>query len=141
MADYNENHIWVGRGNDNCTDPKFLRNQISTTIEDLNVERFKFETFDQKKEIRYHNDSAFIRKKTFFKKTVCHTLTIPRNIVKLGIEKLTVNLKSMSTLKVILHQQGLLFSDMPDSSPFVEISPPITAAGYGVPIGKLDLIF
>ena len=120
LNDYITNSRWIGSGNTNCSNPNVLRRQISTTIADLNIERFQIRTFDQNLHVMYPNDSTLSWTKLhedFL--IVCFSMKLPDKILDLGIKTINVHTNNGPYLIVYAHLEGLLSTDLPDSSPEV----------------------
>ena len=68
----------------------------------------------------------------------CHTMTFPESIVELGISSLHIYMKSLGYPYIKWHEDGLLYTDMPDSCP--EIDMPLSKGkGYYIPISHETL--
>ena len=140
--DYVEKNIWVGQGHANCTDPKVLSDQINFGLNDLQSEirYFKIRTYENfALPAMYPNDSRlYWTSRTLHFSMTCHTMTLPEAIVKLGIDTLIILFKSWPSLAIIWHEDGLLYSDMPDSSPEFAFD----GTGYYIPFRHetLDLL-
>lgn len=131
LDDYITNSQWVGSGNANCSSPKILRNQVSATIEDLSIEKFRIQTFDQNFYVIYPNDSSLSWTKLhedFL--LVCFTMKLPEEILDLGIRTINVDTNNGPHLIVYVHLEGLLSTDLPDSYPEVYH----TGYGYSIPV-------
>ena len=114
--DYVKKNHWVGTGYRNCTDPALLRNQITLSVRDMRIQKIIIETFDQEFYEKYHNDTSLKWTKLFIdSQRVCYTMTLPQGLVKLGIYRITVRFYDYPELETYIHQEGLLFTDMPDS--------------------------
>ena len=114
--DYVKKYHWVGTGYRNCTDPALLRNQITLSVEDMRIQKIIIETFDQEFYEKYPNDTSLKWTKLFIdSQRVCYTMTLPQGLVKLGIYRITVRFYDYPELETYIHQEGLLFTDMPDS--------------------------
>ena len=124
----------MGTGNTNCTDPKTLRKQIGTRLIDLGFEGFSIRTFDQALHFLYPNDSSLTWTPTYRKKlNDCLTLSMPENLIKLGINIISIFIHDppFLNLKVYVHQNGLLFSpDFPDAWEQIEVS----GEGFVIPV-------
>ena len=143
--DYLEKNIWVGKGHANCTDPKVLREQIIYGgLDDLKMEIdiFYLLTYDKSQLnsfefAMYPNDSRIQWKSIIANSwyTTCHTMTLPETLVELGIWSFRINFDwHPSSLVLFWHEDGLLFTDMPDSCPAI-----IMDNGYYIPIGHETL--
>ena len=132
--DYVTDRIWTGKGNKNCSDPIMLRRHITANIEDFNIEKFRIVTFDQQMIIKYSNDTSLkwkMLQTTFY--SVCHTLTLSEELIKLGIHTIYVDIKNSSittVLQVFVHLDGLLHTDLPDAA--AEVYHP--NHGYSIPV-------
>lgn len=114
--DYVEQYHWVGTGNRNCTDPELLRNHITLSVKDLRIQKVIIETFDQEFYEKYFNDTSLEWTKIFIESLrVCYTMKLPKDLVKLGIYQITLRFYDYPELEAYIHQEGLLFTDMPDS--------------------------
>ena len=141
--EYMEKNIWVGQGHTNCTDPKVLRDQINYGLDDLKMEIKVFVILTYNTSLQYGyfkmypNDtilqwtSSMRRSATY----TCHTMTLPKAMVELGIYNFYIYFESAPSLLVYWHEDGLLSTDMPDSSPFITIN----KTGYSTPIGHETL--
>ena len=115
--DYVKSYQWVGKGNRNCMDPELLRNQITLAVKDLRIRKIIIETFDQELYEMYPNDTSLEWDKTHIDSLrVCFTMKLPKGLVKLGIYQITLRFYDYPELETYIHQEGLLFTDMPDSS-------------------------
>ena len=119
--DYLEKNIWVGKGHSNCTDPKILRDQTIYGLDDLKMEidYFSISTYDNHQLVNtmYPNDSQIQWKSIVETENKnCHTMTLPKTMVELGIYHITISFKSwQSNLYTHWHEDGFLYTDMPDS--------------------------
>ena len=105
--DYIDGNIWVGKGNSNCTDPQQLRNQITIDLEDLRIQRITIETFDQEFFRKYPNDSSLQWSRVLLNyQTVCFTVTLPKELIKLGIYEVSFEFDNYPELEAYVHQQG-----------------------------------
>ena len=109
-----------------------MRDQISPKVEDLNIEKFQIRTFDQDLFTKNLNDSSLIWE-TLAEDFpyYCFTVSMPREIINLGIRQIKVDLKKATNLLVYVHLQGLLSTDMSDSWPEIYLGP----YGYDIPVG------
>ena len=115
--DYVDSNKWVGLGNDTCTDPQILRDKITVGLEDMRIQKITIETFDQEAHQKTTNDSSLQWTQLLWSfETVCHTMTVPQNLVEKGIYKIMFEFDDYPELTAYIHQKGLLFTDMPDSS-------------------------
>ena len=139
--DYRDDNVWVGKGLANCTDPKILSDQINFGLNDLKLEisNFTVATYEESNlPTMYPNDSRlYWTSRTLHKSMTCHTMTLPENIVELGIDILLIFFKPWTSLTILWHEDGLLYSDIPDSSPEIDIN----GTGYYVPIRHETLDF
>ena len=139
---YHDDNVWVGKGHANCTDPKFLSDQINFGLNDLKLEISNFTVATYEKSnlpTMYPNDSRlYWTSKILHESLTCHTMTLPEDIVKLGIDNLVIFFKSRTPLDILWHEDGLLFSDVPDSSPEIGFH----GTGYFIPVRHetLDLL-
>ena len=114
--DYVKKYHWVGTGGKNCTDPELLRNQITLSVKDMRIQKIVIETFDQEVYEKYPNDTSLKWTKIFIdSQRVCYTMTLPTGLAKLGIYQITLGFYDYPELEIYIHQEGLLFTDMPDS--------------------------
>ena len=140
--DYHNDNVWVGKGHANCTDPKILSDQINFGLNDLKLEisNFTVATYEESNlPTIYPNDSRFYwSSRTLHESLTCHTMTLPEYIVKLGIDNLVIFFKPWASLIILWHEDGLLYSDVPDSSPEIGFH----GTGYFIPIRHetLDLL-
>ena len=68
--------------------------------------------------------------------STCHTMTLPKTIVKLGVRYLTIYFQSMRpSLLIFWHENGLLSTDMPDSCPLIIMN----KNGHYIPVGHETL--
>ena len=97
-----------------CLNPKALRVQLATRIEELGIEKFVVTTFDQRIYSIFPQDKLLDWTITYYKtmKDIL-TLTLPKNLTDLGIFQ--INIHFQSEFNVYVHQKGNLFTDMPDS--------------------------
>ena len=115
--DYVDSNAWVGLGNDTCTDPKILREKITVGLEDMRIKKITIETFDQEAHLKYLNDSSLQWTQLLWNyETVCYTMSVPKNLGEKGIYKIIFDFDDYPELDAYIHQKGLLFTDMPDSS-------------------------
>ena len=132
VDDYIKNSQWVGEGNENCTDPKILRNRVMAQIEDMGIEKFKVQTYDQNIHILYPNNSLIWNTVPYLDtRKACHTMKVPNELVELGIFRITIECNDHKDILLFVHEQGSLFSDMPDSSPYISY----VSKGYHIPVG------
>ena len=117
---YLEGSQWVGKGGNNCTDPKLLQNQVVASSEDLEIEKIgivtyaasnKYHTFQPSNwnDLDWklgHHYTAHPRR--------CFTFSIPDNIVHEGIRAVSISSKVFDTL--YLHAEGTLSAPIPGSS-------------------------
>jgi hypothetical protein len=140
--DYRDNNVWVGKGHANCTDPKVLSDQINFGLSDLKLEisNFTVATYEQSDlPTMFPNDSRlYWTSRTLHESMTCHTMTLPKDIVELGIDMLLIFFKPWASLTILWHEDGLLYSDIPDSSPDIDIN----GTGYYIPVRHetLDLL-
>ena len=140
--DYRDDNVWVGKGHANCTDPKVLSDQINFGLNDLKLEisNFTVATYEESNlPTIYPNDSRFYwTSRNLHESLTCHTMTLPKDIVELGIDNLVIFFKSGTPLDILWHEDGLLYSDVPDSSPEIGFH----GTGYFIPIRHetLDLL-
>ena len=124
--DYTKKGLWVGTGDTNCTDPKTLRKQISTTLINLGIETFKVTTFDHAKFYLKLNDLSLRWTLLYvYPMRDCLTLSMPENLRKKGIWELgiiTPNDSPFPNLMVHVHQNGLQFTDTPDAWHQIEVT-------------------
>ena len=143
LEDYLKNNIWVGQGHENCTDPKVLGGQINHGLDDVkkDIDFFSIATYEDSQLDSYKmypNDSRFHWTGFLvdpFSTYTCHTLTLPQPMVEKGILTVTIFFKSLQNLIISWHQDGLFYTDMPDSYPAMLIN----GNGYYVPIGHQTL--
>ena len=62
----------------------------------------------------------------------CNTLTLPDKLKEKGIYTIHLGFDDWPELSIHVHQQGLLFTDMPDSTPYLGFEAIIT--GSSVPV-------
>ena len=125
--------MWVGTGHTSCTDPEILREKIATRPIDLGIKGFDIFDFDNAKHHVYPNDSSLRWTPTYHKKlNDCLTLSMPENLIKLGIYVISIFLHDppFPNLNVFVHQKGLLFTNTPDSWQQIEAS----GEGFVIPI-------
>ena len=114
--DYVKQYHWVGTGNRNCTDPELLRNHITLSVKDLRIQKIIIETFDQEFYEKYSNDTSLEWTNIFIDSLrVCYTMKLPKDLAKLGLYQITLIFYDYPELETYIHQEGLLFTDMPDS--------------------------
>lgn len=132
--DYTNHHLWVGKAkNKNCTNPSVLRRQISTRVEDLGIGSISITTFDQNEHSLNPNNSSLLWTKVFYHGLRdCLTMTLPKNLVRLGIFQIFIQVQNPPSphLMIYVHQKGLLFTDMPVAWQQVDLS----GDGYSVSI-------
>ena len=143
--DYLNKNIWVGQGHPNCTDPNDLKDQIIYGLNDLklDISYFWVSTYEKSQLDGYHmypNDSRLHWTSIIPHPPLqCHTMTLPKRIVELGIFYFIIHFKSWPyKLYVSWHGNGLLYSDMPGS--YSEIA--FRGKGFYIPIEHetLDLL-
>ena len=122
IYDYKIRNLWVGAGNNICTDPETLRKQIGTRPIDLGIEVFEVLTFDLVKHPIYPNDSSLIWSPIYYGQDYGNmidmlTVSMPENLIKLGILEIFIIIPDppIRNLSVYVHQKGLLFTDIPDA--------------------------
>ena len=130
--DYFYHNHWIGKGNKNCTDSKVLRRIITAEMGDLGIKQFEMTTFDENLHVKYPNDTSLEWSTLYYLDRVCFTMTIPKKVVNIGIYKIQINVKENISLKIVVHQKGLLYTDMPDS---IARLGPTTKFGYKIPVG------
>ena len=136
LNDYVSNNRWIGSGSNACSNPHRLKNQISPNIEDLNIEKFQIYTFDQNMIAMDTNDSSLIWETLAEDFPYhCFTVSMPREIINLGIQLIEVDLKKSTNLVAYVHLQGLLSTDMSDSWPEVYLYGAYGTYGYIIPVG------
>ena len=62
-------------------------------------------------------------------------MTLPETMVELGIKSFQIVFASHPSFDLMLHKDGLLFTDMPDSNPAILVK----KNGYYMPIGHETL--
>ena len=83
----------------------------------MRIQKITIETFDQEAHQKTTNDSSLQWTQLLWNfETVCHTMTVPQNLVEKGIYKIMFEFDDYPELTAYIHQKGLLFTDMPDSS-------------------------
>ena len=129
IYDYKIRNLWVGAGNNICTDPETLRKQIGTRPIDLGIEVFEVLTFDLVKHPIYPNDSSLIWSPIYYGQDYGNmidmlTVSMPENLIKLGILEIFIIIPDppIRNLSVYVHQKGLLFTDIPDAWQSLEAS-------------------
>lgn len=115
LNDYTKMGPWVGKGSPNCTDPKILYDRAVIKIGNLGIKMVQLYTFSKK----YAFDSKKLLSlkwnvAPFYPTRKCYTMTIPKEILKEGIEK--VEIKSKTFGLIYLHQKGLFRADMTGAS-------------------------
>ena len=131
LDDYIKKNKWIGTGSSNCSDPKILQSQITAGVEDMRIKNIKIETFDQDTYEMNPNDSTLLWTKVSLNPNVtCNTLTLPDKLKEKGIYTIHLNFDDWPELSIHVHQQGLLFTDMPDSTPYLSDA----SIGYSVPV-------
>jgi hypothetical protein len=142
--DYLKKNVWVGQGHANCTNPKVLRDQMIYGLDDLKMEIHYFnigtyETSYLDSTLIYPNDSR-IQWKSIMESSwqTCHTMKLPKTMVELGIRYFVILFKSWHSLYTPWHEDGLLYTDMPDSCDDLLFN----GTGYEIAIGHetLDLL-
>ena len=95
--DYHNDNVWVGKGHANCTDPKVLSDQINFGLNDLKSEisNFTVATYEESNlPTMYPNDSRFYwTSRNLHESLTCHTMTLPKDVVELGIDTLVIFFK------------------------------------------------
>ena len=141
--DYLKNNIWVGQGHENCTDPKVLSNQINYGLDDLkkDVDYFSILTYESSQldspkiypnDSRFHWTYSIPNPDSSF---TCHSMTLPQPMVELGINYFIIHSQLFQNFVISWHQDGLFYTDMPDSYPAMLVN----GNGYYVPIGHQTL--
>ena len=123
--DYTVKNLWLGTGHTSCTDPETLRKKIATRPIDLGIKAFDIYDFDNAKHHIYPNHSSLRWTPKYRKKlNDCLTLSMPKNLIKLGIYVISIFIHDppFPNLKVYVHQNGLRFSDTPDAWEEIEAS-------------------
>ena len=137
--DYRDDNVWVGKGHANCTDPKILSDQINYGLDDLwqDIAQFWIKTFDQRNAYAMYANDTRLKWTSFSENSFlsCHTMTLPENIVELGIDILLIFFKPWTSLTILWHEDGLFDTDMPDSCPGIMVK----ENGYYIPIGHETL--
>ena len=83
----------------------------------MRILRITIETVDQETHLKYPNDTSLQWNQLLWNfETVCYTMTVPENLVEKGIYKIIFEFGDYPELEAYIHQKGLLFTDMPDSS-------------------------
>ena len=138
LNDYKVYHKWVGSGDENCTNPKSLRIQTTLSIEDLRIDYIDLETYDQETLTKYPNDASLKWTKTYIDKDrVCNTMMLSDDrLTKSGIFWLAFHFKRWEglnpTYTIYVHQQGLLFTDVPDAYSNAKLW---QGTGFSIPVG------
>ena len=131
LDDYIKKNKWVGTGSTNCSDPKILQSQITVGVEDMRIKKVIIETFDQNTFQMYPNDSTLQWTKVSMNANItCNTLTLPDKLKEKGIYTIYLDFDDWPDLSIHVHQQGLLFTDMPDSTPYLSDA----GIGHSVPV-------
>ena len=108
----------MGTGHTSCTDPETLRKKIATRPIDLGIKAFDiYDSMNAKHHI-YPNASSLRWTPTYRKKLKdCLTLSMPENLIKLGIFEIWIIIPDppIRNVSVYVHQKGLLFTEIPDA--------------------------
>ena len=131
LDDYTKKNKWVGTGSTNCSDPKILQSKVTVGVEDMRIKNIRIETFDQDTYEMYPNDSTLQWTKVSMNANVtCNTLTLPEKLKEKGIYTIDLDFDNWPDLSIHVHQKGLLFTDLPDSTPYLSDA----SIGYSVPV-------
>ena len=133
LSDYVDNHKWVGTGDENCTNPKSLRIQTTFGIEDLGIDYIDLDTYEQETLYKKPNDTSLKWTKTYINKyRVCNTMMVSDDrLTNSGILRLTFHFGGWLSHDIYVHQQGLLFSDLPDAYSHSNL---FMGGGYSIPV-------
>ena len=113
-SDYIEGGTWVGKGGNNCTDPKILHNQVAGSDEDLGIKGILILTYAASEWIRPSNLSLLNGNLALtFPYQRCFTFSIPDNIVRDGIK--TVSIISKPFVDLYMHKEGTLWAPISGS--------------------------
>ena len=97
----------VGKGNENCTEPKKLSENVWSKVDILDIAWFNVSTFSNEnynfdnetyKELHWNTSEHKIYKNGG---GICFTVTLPDNIISQGIKRVILKVKSKSKAKVI----------------------------------------
>ena len=123
-----------------CSYGPFNQTNFGLNTLKLEISNFTVATYEKSNlPTMYPNDSRlYWTSRTLHLSITCHTMTLPEDIVELGIDNLVIFFESWPSLDIFWHEDGLLYSDMPDSSPEIAFN----GTGYYIPIRHeiLDLL-
>lgn len=122
-SDYHNEGHWVGKGEEYCLDPEKVAMKALIELEDLDIKSLKFVTFNAKTIYKEFNVSnGLVWEKVYLPQNGrCYTMRIPREIVQLGMYQVDIAYKTKSILDVFVHHYGLLDTDLPGSSPMLNL--------------------
>lgn len=108
---------------DYCHDPKKVAEKVLAKLEDLNFNSLKFVTFNAETIYKsLDEESGLIWEQVYLRSNGrCFTMTIPQEIIELGIYQVVITYKPQSILDVFVHHHGLLDTDLPGASPKLDL--------------------
>jgi hypothetical protein len=117
-SDYIEGGTWVGKGGNNCTDPKILHNQVAASYEDLVFKGMLILTYAASDNNYYWikpSNWSLLNGNLALTRPYqrCFTFSIPDNIVRDGIKSVSIMSKPFDTLYI--HKEGTLWAPISGS--------------------------
>lgn len=128
---------WIGQGEDEeCSNPKMLRESITSPLEDFQLDSIVLQSFDNRYYLLSLTNPDLWTVKPFRENGNCYTLKVPKEFVESGIS--TVNIRSRgfkpldrhpTKLDLFIHDHGLFLNDLPHgSSAGMRLEAPLTVS-------------
>ena len=116
-SEYIEGGTWVGKGGNNCTDPKILHNKVAASYEDLVIKSIHILTYAASDNYYWIQPSNWSLLKVKLALTRpyqrCFTFSIPDNIVREGIKSVSIRSKPFDSFYI--HKEGTLWAPITGS--------------------------
>ena len=112
---------------------KILRTQTTFGIENLGIDYIDLDTYEQETLYKKPNDTSLKWTKTYINKyRVCNTMMVSDDrLTESGILRLAFHFEGWGSHDIYVHQQGLLFSDLPDAYSHSNL---FMGGGYSIPV-------
>ena len=116
-SEYIEGGTWVGKGGNNCTDPKILHNRVAGSYEDLVINGVHITTYAESDNFYWIKSSniSLLKGKLALTRPYqrCFTFSIPDNIVHDGIKSVAIKSKPFDSFYI--HKEGTLWAPITGS--------------------------
>ena len=116
-SEYTDGGPWVGKGGNNCTDPKILHYQVASSYEDLDFKGVHISTYAASDNFYWIKSSniSLLKGKLALTRPYqrCFTFSIPDNIVRDGIKSVAINSKPFDSFYI--HKEGTLWAPITGS--------------------------